>query len=304
MRAIFGPGGALQIRFHQRIQLWGIGFVLPTIIFFAVFKYGPMLWALGLSFMSYDMMSTPTFIGLDNFRNIAADPIFRVSLVNTLVYIAGSTTLITLVGLGLALAIKTRVPGARSYMVGMFLTNLVPIIVVCLIWRFLLHPHGLITQLLHPFGIQRVDWLSDAKFAMPSIIFVTVWRFAPYFMVVFLAGLLAIPEDYYEAATLDGANARSQFWHVTLPLLVPTIFFVVVVSALLSARIFLMPYFMTGGGPGDATRVLSMMVFETGFSYLKMGQAAAISVVLFAIMLVFTFAQMRLFERGELKSVG
>jgi multiple sugar transport system permease protein len=297
-------GGLPRIRFHQRIQLWGIGFVLPTILFFAVFKFGPMLWAVGLSFMSYDMMSAPTIVGLENYRNLIADPVFRASLFNTLVYIGGSTTLITLVGLGLALAIKTRVPGARYYMVAMFLTNLIPIIVVCLIWRFLLHPHGLMAQLLHPFGIQRVDWLTNPWLALPSIILVTVWRFAPYFMVVFLAGLLAIPEDYYEAARLDGANAPSRFWNITLPLLAPTIFFVIVVSALLSARIFLMPYFMTGGGPGNATRVLSMLIFETGFSYLKMGQAAAISVVLFAIMLVFTFAQMRLFERGEMKSVG
>lgn len=300
----FSLGVLPRIRFHQRIQLWGIAFVLPAIAFFAVFKFGPMLWAVGLSFMSYDMMSDPTFIGVDNYRHLAGDPVFRESLVNTLVYIGGSTALITVVGLGLALAINSRVPGARHSMVAMFLTNLIPIIVVSLVWRFLLHPHGLMTQLLHPFGVERIDWLTSSWLAMPSIIFVTVWRFAPYFMVVFLAGLLAIPEDYYEAARLDGANAISRFWHITLPLLAPTIFFVVVVSALLSARIFLMPYLMTGGGPGNATRVLSMLIFETGFSYLKMGQAAAISVVLFAIMLVFTFGQLLLFERGEVKSVA
>lgn len=286
------------------MQLWGVAFVLPTILFFAVFKFGPMLWAVGLSFMSYDMMSPPVFIGLDNYRHLATDPVFRDSLINTLVYMGWSTALITLVGLALALAINTRVPGARHSMVAMFMTNLVPIIVVSLVWRFMLHPHGLITQLLQPFGVERVDWLTSSWSAMPAIIFVTVWRFAPYFMLVFLAGLLAIPEDYYEAAKLDGANAVTRFWHITLPLLTPTIFFVVVVSALLSARIFLMPYLMTGGGPGNATRVLSMLIFETGFSYLKMGQAAAISVVLFAIMLVFTFGQMLLFERGEVKSVA
>ena len=300
----FSLGAWPRIRFHQRIQLWGIAFVLPTILFFMVFKFGPMLWAVGLSFMSYDMMSAPAFIGVDNYRHLVGDPVFRESLVNTLVYMGWSTALITVVGLGLALAINSRVPGARHSMVAMFLTNLIPIIVVSLVWRFLLHPHGLMTQLLHPFGVERIDWLTSSWLAMPSIIFVTVWRFAPYFMVVFLAGLLAIPEDYYEAARLDGANAIYRFWHITLPLLAPTIFFVVVVSALLSARIFLMPYLMTGGGPGNATRVLSMLIFETGFSYLKMGQAAAISVVLFAIMLVFTFGQMLLFERGEVKSVA
>lgn len=284
---------------RYRIQLWGVGFILPTVLFFAVFKYGPMLWALELSFTSYDMVSAPHFVGLDNYRSLVADPIFRETLLNTLVYIGGSTLLITVVGLGLALAISTRVPGARHCMTAMFLTNLMPIIAVCLVWRFLLHPHGLITQLLRPFGIDRIDWLTTSATAMPAIILVTVWRFAPYFMVVFLAGLLAIPDEYYEAARIDGATALQRFRYVTLPMLAPILFFVVVVSALLSARIFLMPYIITGGGPGNATRVLSMLIYETGFSYLKMGRAAAISAVLFAIMMVFTFLQMRIYMRRE-----
>lgn len=288
-----------RLHFQRRITLWGIAFVAPTLLFFLVFKFGPMVWAIELSFTSYDMVSTPTFVGLDNYRKLAGDPVFLASLANTLVYIAGSTALITLVSLALAMAINSRVPGARYCMMAMFLTNLMPIIAVCLVWRFLLHPFGLMTQLLAPFGVDRVDWLTDSRTAMPAIIAVTTWRFAPYFMVVFLAGLLAIPRDYYEAAEIDGATARHRFVHVTLPLLMPTIFFVVVISALLSARIFLMPYIMTGGGPGNATRVLSMLIYETGFSYLKMGEAAAISVVLFAIMLVFTMGQMRLFMRGE-----
>jgi ABC-type sugar transport system permease subunit len=258
-----------------------------------------MVWAIELSFTSYDMVSPPRSLGLENFESLAADPIFRESLLNTIVYIGGSTVLITLVGLALALAINTAVPGARYCMSAMFLTNLMPILAVCLVWRFLLHPYGLVNQLLEPFGVGRVDWLTDARTAMPAIIFVTVWRFAPYFMVVFLAGLLAIPDDYYEAAQLDGANAARRFWHVTLPLLAPMIFFVIVISALLSARIFLMPYIITGGGPGNATRVLSMLIYETGFSYMKMGRAAAISVVLFTIMMVFTFLQMRIFMSRE-----
>ena len=286
-------------RYSRRIQLVGFAFVLPTLLFFAVFKFGPMAWAIELSFTSYDMVSTPRFVWLENFGNLIQDPVFRRSLVNTFVYIAGSTVLITLVGLGLALAIATAVPGARYSMLAMFLTNLMPIIAVTLVWRFLLHPFGLVNQLLAPFGAGRIDWLTDSRLAMSAIIMVTVWRFAPYFMVVFLAGLLAIPRDYYEAAVIDGANPLHRFFYVTLPLLAPTLFFVVVVSALLSARIFLMPYIMTGGGPGDATRVLSMRIYEMGFSYMKMGEAAAISVVLFAIMLVFTMFQMRLFRRGE-----
>ncbi len=288
-----------QLQYNQRTRLWGVAFVLPTLLFFAVFKYGPMLWAIELSFNSYDMVSTPHFVGLDNYRELLADPIFRETLFNTLLYIGGSTLLTTVAGLLLALAINTGVPGARYCMTAMFLTNLMPIIAVCLVWRFLLHPYGLVNQILQPFGFGRIDWLTNSHTAMPAIIMVTVWRFAPYFMVVFLAALLALPDDYYEAAELDGAGPFRRFFHITLPLLMPTIFFVVVVSALLCARIFLMPFLITGGGPGNATRVLSMLIYETGFSYLKMGQAAAISVVLFAIMLVFTSFQIRLFSRSE-----
>lgn len=293
---------SLDYRF--RVPLWGVAFVLPVLIFFAVFKFGPMLWAIELSFTSYDMVSTPTFVGLDNYRALLSDPVFRAALVNTLVYIVGSTSLITIVALGLALAINTGVPGARHCMTAMFLTNLMPIIAVCLVWRFLLHPYGLVSQLLAPFGVGRINWLTDSSTAMPAIILVTVWRFAPYFMVVFLAGLLAIPKDYYEAAHLDGATVLQRFRYITLPQLSPVIFFVVVVAALLCARIFLMPYIITGGGPGNATLVLPMLIYETGFSYLKMGRAAAISVVLFGIVLIFTLGQMRIFRRSEQVNFG
>ena len=298
----FGPiPGARtpRLRQHVRLRLWGLAFILPALLFFCVFKYGPMLWAIGLSFTSYDMISAPHFVGLANYQSLAGDPVFRETLWNTLVYIGGSTALITLIGLALALAINSRVPGARHCMTLMFLTNLMPIIAVCLVWRFLFHPYGLVNQLLHLVGFGRIDWLTSSATAMPAIIIVTVWRFAPYFMVVFLAGLLAIPADYYEAAQIDGAGAFRRFWHITLPQLSPIICFVIVVSGLLCARIFLMPYIITGGGPGNVTRVLSMLVYETGFSYLKMGRAAAISVVLFGISLLFTVGQMHLFARSE-----
>jgi multiple sugar transport system permease protein len=295
-----GQGGnRLRLRHQSRIRLWGVLFVLPSLLFFAVFKYGPMLWAIGLSFTSYDMVSPPQFVGLGNYDSLVGDPVFRETLINTLVYIGGSTVLITVVGLALALAINSGVPGARYCMTMMFLTNLMPIIAVCLVWRFLFHPYGLVNQLLHLVGFGRIDWLTGSATAMPAIIIVTVWRFAPYFMVVFLAGLLAIPIEYYEAAQIDGAGPMRRFWHITLPQLGPILCFVIVVSGLLCARIFLMPYIITGGGPGNATRVLSMLVYETGFSYLKMGRAAAISVVLFAISLLFTVGQMHLFARSE-----
>jgi len=272
---------------------------LPAILFFLIFKYGPMVWAILLSFTNYDIVREPQYIGMSNYVSIFQDPIFLQALHNTLVYIVGSTIAIVVLGLGLALLINAGIRGSRFFMSTMFLTNIMPILAVCLVWRFLFHPHGLVNQFLSPLGLGRIDWLTNSSLALPAIIIVTAWRFAPYFMVVFLAGLLAVPKELYEAADIDGATRVSRFFHVTLPMISPIVFFVVVVSALLCARIFLMPFIITGGGPGGATRVLSMLIYETGFSYLKMGRAAAISVVLFLIMMVFTIIQIRLFSKTE-----
>jgi len=288
-----------QLGYESRIKLWGILFILPTILFFMIFKYGPMLWAIYLSFTNYDIVTPPKYIGLANYVNIFKDPIFLQALGNTLIYIVASTAGITVLGLGLALIINTGIKASRFFMSSMFLTNIMPILAVCLVWRFLFHPHGLVNQLLGPLGLGRIDWLTNSSLALPAIIIVTAWRFAPYFMVVFLAGLLAVPKEIYEAADIDGATAVSRFFRITLPMISPIVFFVVVVSALLCARIFLMPYIITGGGPGGATRVLSMLIYETGFSYLKMGRAAAISVVLFLIMMFFTVLQIRIFSKTE-----
>lgn len=288
-----------RLTYASRIRLWGVFFVMPTILFFVIFKYGPMLWAFRLSFMSYSMVTKPKHTGLYNYISIFHDPIFIQALKNTIVYIIGSTVGIAVVGLGLALIINLKIRGSRHFMVGMFLTNMVPVLACCLVWKHLFHPYGLVNQLLSQFGFGRIDWLTSNATAMSAIIIVTIWRFAPYFMIIYLAGLLSIPKEYYEAAAIDGANAISQFWHITLPQLLPIVFFVFVVSGLLSARIFLLPFVITNGGPGGATRVLSMLVYETGFEYMKMGRAATISVVLFSILLVFTIIQMLMFLRKE-----
>jgi multiple sugar transport system permease protein len=293
------PNFPRRLSYQSRTQLWGMLFILPTILFFLIFKYGPMVWAIFLSFTDYDIVREPQYIGMSNYLSIFKDPMFLQALNNTLVYIVGSTMAITVLGLGLALVINAGIRGSRFFMSTMFLTNIMPILAVCLVWRFLFHPHGLVNQLLSPLGFGRIDWLTDSALAMPAIIIVTAWRFAPYFMVVFLAGLLAVPKEIYEAADIDGVTHVSRFFRITLPMIAPIVFFVVVVSALLCARIFLMPFIITGGGPGGSTRVLSMLIFETGFSYLKMGRAAAISVVLFLIMMVFTIIQIRLFSKTE-----
>jgi len=211
------PQKRWRLGYASRIRLWGAFFVLPTILFFILFKYGPMLWAFRLSFTSYPMVTKPKYIGIYNYISIFHDPIFIQALKNTIVYIAGSTVGITIVGLGLALIINLKIHGNRHFMSGMFLTNMMPILACCLVWKHLFHPHGLVNQLLSQLGFGRIDWLTGNATAMSAIIIVTVWRFAPYFMIIYLAGLMSIPKEYYEAAAIDGANAFVQFRHITLP---------------------------------------------------------------------------------------
>src|SRR2546428_11277822 len=166
-----------------------MAFVMPTILFFLVFKYGPMLWAMGLSFTTYDMMKPPRWVGMETYESIVRHPIFREALANTLVYIAGSTIFITLVGLGLALAINTRGPGRRACMSAMFLTNIMPILAVCLVWRFLFPPHGLLNQFLGPPGVGRPDRLADSAPATPPLLLGPPRRLPP----PFLGGVPARP---------------------------------------------------------------------------------------------------------------
>jgi len=295
-----------RLSYANGIRLWGGLFVAPAVTIFVIFKYIPMAWAMWLSLSSYDLLTPPRFIGLDNYEGLAKDALFTQALENTFTYVIGSTIPIWIVGLLLALVFASRNQysvwsrvWSNFFMSALFLTNVMPVLVAAVVWKFLYHPAGLINEILRQLGVARIDWLTDQHTAMPAMILVTVWRFAPYFMLVFLAGLLAIPRDYYEAAALDGAGVRQQFRSITLPSLAPVMGFVIVVSVLLTARIFLMPFVMTQGGPGGATRVLAMYIYENGFTYLKMGRAAAASVILFAIVLLFTALQLRLFKEAE-----
>ena len=304
--ASYGARRMWRLSYWNRIRLWGGVFVAPALTIFVIFKYIPMAWAMWLSLSSYDLLTPPRFIGLGNYEGLARDTLFAQALGNTFTYVIGSTIPIWIVGLLLALAfaslnqyaVWSRV-WSTFFMSALLLTNVMPVLVAAVVWKFLYHPAGLINQFLGQFGVGRIDWLADEHTAMPAMILVTVWRFAPYFMLVFLAGLLAIPREYYEAAALDGAGVLQQLRTITLPLLAPVMCFVIVVSVLLTARIFLMPFVMTQGGPGGATRVLAMYIYENGFTYLKMGRAAAASVILFVIVLLFTALQLRLFKEAD-----
>src|SRR5208283_4861944 len=180
-----------------------------------------------------------------------------------------------------------------------FMPVVMPAVVMAVVWTFMYHQDGVINTILGWFGIGPVPWLRSSATALWAVILIGIWRATPYYMVIFLAGLQAIPTESYEAAEIDGASRWSVFWDITLPLLKPTTLLVMVMTVIVAMKVFAVPMIMTGGGPSDSTRVLPLFIYQTAFEFLDMGRAAAMSVFLFVAVMLFSVAQIRIFTRGE-----
>ena len=284
-------------RIHAgRRQLWGYGFLLPMLALLVLFKFAPMTLALYLSLTEYDLLGPPRLVGLRNYVTLAHEPLFFQSLWVTVYYVFGTCVPLWVLSLALALVFSSAIPARGVLQLVYFLPAVVPLVVHGVAWRFVLHPYGLLNASLRALGLPAVDWLADSRAVVPGLILASEWRLVPYFMILYLAGLRAIPKEYHEAASIDGASAIQRFRHVTLPLLRPTIALVVVVSTLLTSKAFTSVLFISNGGPDGASRVLSLFIHQTGFQYLKMGLASAASVVFLLSILVFTLVQLRLFR--------
>jgi multiple sugar transport system permease protein len=276
-------------------------FVTPALSLIGLFFAVPALMALVLSFTDFDIYSIgdpalTRFIGLANYRALLHSPLFWTALRNTLYYVAVGGPLSVAASLGAAVLIDSRLtrwkPFFRSAFFAPWVTTLVA---VALVWRYLYHPqYGPLNALLGMAGIGPIDWLGDPRWAMPSIILVSVWKNFGYNMLVFLAGLQAIPEELYEAAALDGAGAWHRFRHITLPQLGPTFLFVGVVTMIAACQIFSEPYVMTQGGPLKSTLTLVLFMYEQGFRWWRLGFAAAVAVVLCLLTLAGTVLQLSL----------
>jgi len=280
-------------------QRWiGLLFVLPALLHLGLFKFYPMAQAFLLSFFKYDLLTPPTPSGLANYRALYENPLFHQSLGVSVKYTLGVAVPEWFLALALALLLNRALPVRGVIRLAYFLPIAMSQIVVALVWKFLYHPHGLVNGLLAVIGIGRINWLSDEATALPALAAIGVWRGVPLFAVVYLAGLQSIPGEYYDASTIDGAGSWQRFRYITLPLLRPTILFVMVVSLLLAMKFFVNPLVMTEGGPNGATRVLPYFIYETGFAFFRMGEAAAASCVLFVMAFVLTIVQFRLLRHG------
>jgi len=276
-------------------------FLAPALTVIAVFFFLPVVASLALSFTDFDIYAiadshNARFVGLANYRQLAAAPLFWTALKNTLYFAFAGAPLSVLVALGAALLVNAKLVRFKGiFRTAYFAPFVTTLVAVAVVWRYLYHPrYGLLNAALGAVGIGPVDWLGDPLWAMPAIILLAVWRNFGYNMLIFVAGLQRIPTQLYEAAELDGAGAWAQFRHITVPQLAPTFLFVGVITAIGYFQLFAEPYVMTGGGPLKSTLSMVLFMYEEGFRWWRLGSAAAIAFVLFCIILAFTLVQLRL----------
>ncbi|HEX4954632.1 MAG TPA: sugar ABC transporter permease [Thermoanaerobaculia bacterium] len=281
---------------EARAAFW---FLTPALALIFVFFVLPIVAAFALSLTDFDLyaLADPAnvrLVGFANYSRLLADPLFWKALGNTFYFALGAGVLSVAVGLGGALAVNSRLtrlqPLWRTLFFAPYVTTLVAVAVV---WRYFYQPRfGLLARLSDLVGLPQIDWLGDPRFAMPAIILLAVWKGFGYNLILFIAGLRAIPESLYEAAAIDGASPWDRLRHFTLPMLAPTFFFVATVTTIGSLQLFAEPYVMTrGGNPMNATLSVVLLMFKEGFRWWNLGYAAAVAFVLFAVVLLVTLAQ-------------
>ena len=277
---------------------WVLFFLFPSLIGLALFTLIPILASLGLTLFEWDLLTPPEFVGLGNFQRLISDQDFWSSLAHTLSFIVGYIPLVMVLALGVAVVLNQKLKGVIFFRAAFFTPVVSAWVAIALLWSWIFNPKfGIVNYLLGLVGIQGPAWLFDPHWAMPAIIITSVWKDIGFLMVMFLAGLQGIPQEYYEAAAIDGAGGWQRFRRITLPLLSPTTFFALIISLINSFQVFDQVWVMTGGGPAGATSVLVERIVKNAFSYSRMGYAATLSWVLFLLVFTATLIQMRLQKR-------
>jgi multiple sugar transport system permease protein len=279
-----------------RNSLWALFFLAPSLIGLLVFLVGPMLASLGLTFFEWDPLVPTrfTFAGLANYARLIGDANFWTALRNTLYFIVGYIPLVIISGLAVALLLNRGLRGMAFFRGAFFMPVVSAWVAVALLWTWIFNPrYGLINFLLGLIGIQGPAWLYDPSWAMPAIILTSVWKDIGFVSILFLTGLQGIPQEYYEASAIDGAGHWQKFRRITVPLLSPTTFFVLIISLINSFQVFDQVWIMTQGGPAGATSVLVEQIVNNAFRYGRMGYAATLSWVLFLLVFTVTVIQSR-----------
>lgn len=289
-------------RLARNEAIWGYGFIAPGTIGVVIFTLFPLLFSIVMSFTDWSLLSKPHFLGIENYAELFSDETVGKEFRNTFVYALGTAPLGVFISLVLASMMSAKIKGRSAYRVIYFLPYVSMPAAITIVWQWLLnYDTGLVNEFLEFLGFERLAFMSNPELLMPVMIFISIWQMIGYNMVILLAGLQNVPSSYYEAAKVDGATGLKQFFKITIPLVSPTIFFLMIISFINSFKAFDIVYMIvgahaiTGGGPlADATRTVVYGIYERSFIDLRMGYAAAEAVILFLIILVLTFVQFKL----------
>lgn len=280
----------------RRESLDGYLFISPWLIGFVTLVAGPMLGSLLLTFMRWDLVSPPKWVGLTNYEQLITDPLVRISLGNTAFYTFIGVPLNLTVALAAAMLLNGPVRFRSLFRTAFYLPAVIPAIANVVLWFWILNPQvGLANQLLRLFGLPPSQWIYSPATAKPSLILMQLWATGNT-MVIFLAGLQGIPQTLYEAALIDGAGWWQRFRKITIPMLSPVILFNLVLGIVASFQVFSNAYLLTNGGPANATLFTVLYIYRLGFERFQMGYASAVAWLLFAIILIFSLLQLRLSE--------
>jgi len=279
-------------------------FLAPALLAIGVFFVIPVFAAFLLSFTDFDIYSLGNFqyvrfIGVKNYSQLLGDPLFWKALKNTLYFLVAGGPLSVVVSLAAALLVQSRVVRFKGlFRTAYFAPVVTTLVAVAVVWRFVYHPRfGMLNYALSLLGVSPIDWLGDPHWAMPAIILMAVWKNFGYNMIIFIAGLQNIPEELYEAASIDGAGKVQQFTTITLPMLAPTTLFISIITMIGYFQLFAEPYVMTQGGPLNSTLSIVLLMYQQGFRWWNMGYSAALAFVLFAFILAGSLLQSRLQKR-------
>lgn len=288
------PARPRAARRHGRLResMTGWGFIAPNLILLVLFMFVPILWALGLSFQETKGFGNPEWVGLDNYVRMFTDPVFWQSFGNTIIFTLVTVPIDMIAGLGLAVLVNSVLPARGIWRTIIVLPMVISGVAAGMIAVALFYQsNGLINKVIAALGLPPIAWQSDGTAAMISVMIAAVWLRVGFNMVIYLAGLQGISPELYEAGRIDGANRWQQFRSITVPLVGPSTFFLLIMNVIASFQVFDLIFVMTGGGPGNATSVLVTYAYRNGFQIREQGYGAAIGIVILLITLLFTFIQ-------------
>jgi len=281
---------------NEKLQLKGLYFVFPTVLIYALFLFYPMVSAFQLSFYKWNLVSDKKFIGLFNYIKLFSDKRFWNSYFTTIHFTVISVIIIMILAFGLALLFQNKIIFKNIFQSALFLPVVLTMVAIAVVWKFMFQSTGIFSNVFLEYFGWNIKWLTSTSIAPYSMILVNVWKVTGYFMIIFIAGLLNIPQIYYDAAKVDGANYLQNLIYITIPQMKNTLILAFVSGIIFSFAAFPQQYIMTEGGPSRSTEVLSLLIYKQAFIFTKFGYSSTISVAFFITLVVFSFLQFKIFK--------